>query len=144
MSFKIVTWNVNSIKVRLEHLREFIAEHDPDVICLQELKCETGKFPSEELSDLPYNLYIHGQKTYNGVAILSKTPADEVVTEFPNNPIPEQARFIECVFDTPIGYARIISLYAPNGGEVDSDKYQIKLNFRSEERRVGKEVKSRR
>ncbi len=129
MSFKIVTWNVNSIKVRLNHLREFIAEHDPDVICLQELKCETDKFPSEELSDLPYNLYIHGQKTYNGVAILSKVPADEVVTEFPDNPIPEQARFIECSFNTPIGYARIISLYAPNGGEVGSDKFEIKLNF---------------
>lgn len=129
MSFKIVTWNVNSIKVRLNHLREFIADHDPDVICLQELKCETDKFPSEELSDLPYNLYIHGQKTYNGVAILSKIPADEVITEFSDNPIPEQARFIECSFDTPIGYARIISLYAPNGGEVGSDKFEIKLNF---------------
>jgi exodeoxyribonuclease-3 len=129
MSFKIVTWNVNSIKVRLNHLREFIKEHDPDVICLQELKCETAKFPSEELSDLPYNLYIHGQKTYNGVAILSKIPADEVTTELPGNPIPEQARFIECGFNTPMGYARIISLYAPNGGEVDSDKYAIKLDF---------------
>lgn len=129
MSFKIVTWNVNSIKVRLNHLREFIADHDPDVICLQELKCETDKFPSDELSDLPYNLYIHGQKTYNGVAILSKIPADEVITEFSDNPIPEQARFIECSFDTPIGYARIISLYAPNGGEVGSDKFEIKLNF---------------
>lgn len=129
MSFKIVTWNVNSIKVRLNHLREFIADHDPDIICLQELKCETDKFPSGELSDLPYNLYIHGQKTYNGVAILSKIPADEVITEFSDNPIPEQARFIECSFDTPIGYARIISLYAPNGGEVGSKKFEIKLNF---------------
>lgn len=129
MSFKIVTWNVNSIKVRLNLLREFIIEHNPDIVCLQELKCETDKFPSEELSDLPYNLYIHGQKTYNGVAILSKIPADEVVTEFFGNPIPEQARFIECSFNTPIGYTRIISLYAPNGGEVGSDKFEIKLNF---------------
>ncbi len=129
MSFKIVTWNVNSVKVRMEHLRELIKEHDPDVICLQELKCETDKFPAFELSDLPYNLYIHGQKTYNGVAILSKLPADEVKTEFPNNPVPEQARFIEVSFDTPIGYARVISLYAPNGGEVGSDKFAIKLAF---------------
>lgn len=129
MSFKIVTWNVNSIKVRINHLKELIAEHDPDVICLQELKCETDKFPYDELSNLPYNLYVKGQKTYNGVAILSKIPADETITDFPGNPIPEQARFIECCFNTPIGYSRIISLYAPNGGEVGSDKYDIKLNF---------------
>ncbi|MDA9163674.1 exodeoxyribonuclease III [Rickettsiaceae bacterium] len=129
MSFKIVTWNVNSVKVRMEHLRELIKDHDPDVICLQELKCETDKFPAFELSDLSYNLYIHGQKTYNGVAILSKLPADEVKTEFPNNPAPEQARFIEVSFDTPIGYARVISLYAPNGGEVGSDKFAMKLDF---------------
>ena len=129
MSFKIVTWNVNSIKVRLNHLFELIQKHDPDIICLQELKCETDKFPAEELSGLPYNLYIHGQKTYNGVAILSKIPADEVKTDFPNNPIPEQARFIEAAFNSPIGYIRVISLYAPNGGEVDSDKFVIKLKF---------------
>lgn len=129
MSFKIVTWNINSIKVRLNHLRELIKEHDPDIICLQELKCETKKFPKEELSDLPYNLYIHGQKTYNGVAILSKAPADEIKTEFPNNPIPEQSRFIEASFNSPIGYLRVISLYAPNGGEVNSDRFAMKLKF---------------
>ena len=129
MSLKIITWNVNSINVRLPHLIELIKEHDPDIICLQELKCETDKFPKEELSDLPYNLYIHGQKTYNGVAILSKIPADEIKKDFPGNPIPEQARFIEATFKTDIGYARVISLYAPNGGEIDSDKFVIKLKF---------------
>lgn len=126
---KIVTWNINSIKVRCNHLIEFIKEHDPDIICLQELKCETDKFPKDELEHLPYNFYVHGQKTYNGVAILSKIPADEVKTEFPGNPIPEQARFIEAGFNTEIGYARVISLYVPNGGEVDSDKFKIKLDF---------------
>jgi len=129
MSLKIVTWNVNSIKVRLAHLRELIKEHDPDIICLQELKCETDKFPKDEISDLPYNLYIHGQKTYNGVAILSKIPSDDIKTEFPNNPIPDQARFIESTFDTEIGYCRVICLYAPNGGEVGSDKFLTKLKF---------------
>ena len=88
MSLKIVTWNVNSIKMRLQHLIEFIESNDPDIICLQELKCETDKFPSNELSHLPYNLYIHGQKTYNGVAILSKIPADEIKNNFDKNPIP--------------------------------------------------------
>ncbi len=129
MSLKIVTWNVNSVKVRLEHLKELIEEHDPDIICLQELKCINEQFPSLEMSHLPYNLYLHGQKTYNGVAILSKIPADEIKTDFPNNPIPEQSRFIEGCFNTEIGYIRVISLYAPNGGEVGSDKFDIKLNF---------------
>lgn len=129
MSLKIVTWNVNSVKIRLTHLLEFIEEHDPDIICLQELKCETDKFPYEELSHLPYNVYIHGQKSYNGVAILSKIPADEIKTDFVDNPISEQSRFIEGAFSTAIGYARVISLYAPNGGEVGVEKFTLKLDF---------------
>ncbi len=131
MSLKIVTWNVNSINVRIKHLIDLIRDHNPDIICLQELKCINEKFPKEELNALPYNynLYLHGQKTYNGVAILSKIPADEVITDFPSNPVPEQARFIEASFSTEIGYIRVISLYAPNGGEVNSDKFKIKLEF---------------
>lgn len=129
MGLKIATWNVNSINIRLLHLIELIEEHQPDIICLQEIKCVNENFPSEELSSLPYNLYIHGQKSYNGVAILSKIPADEIKTDFPDNPIPEQARFIEMSFNTDIGYAKVISLYAPNGGEVNSDKFNIKLKF---------------
>lgn len=129
MSFKIVTWNINSIKMRLEHLIEFVNKHDPDVICLQELKCETEKFPYEALSALPYNFYVHGQKSYNGVAILSKIPADEIITNFPGNPLPDEARFIEASFNSVIGYIKVISLYAPNGGEVGSDKYHNKLVF---------------
>jgi len=129
MTFKIATWNVNSIKMRLEHLLELIKIHDPDVICLQELKCETAQFPHKELEHLPYNFYIHGQKSYNGVAILSKFQADEITTEFPENPLPNEARFIQISADTPMGYARIISLYAPNGGEVGSDKFANKLVF---------------
>ena len=78
MKLKIATWNINSINIRINNLLDFINQHNPDVICLQELKCETDKFPSELLSHLPYNLYINGQKSYNGVAILSKIPADEV------------------------------------------------------------------
>ncbi len=126
---KIVTWNVNSVKVRINHLKELIADHDPDIICLQELKCINEQFPKEELSHLPYNLYLNGQKTYNGVAIISKLPADDIKLDFPNNPAPEQARFIECSFNTDIGYVRVISLYAPNGGEVGSDKFKMKLEF---------------
>ncbi|MBN8512587.1 MAG: exodeoxyribonuclease III [Rickettsiales bacterium] len=129
MSFKIATWNINSVKMRIPHLLDFITIHDPDIICLQEVKCETEKFPYEEFSHLPYNIYVQGQKSYNGVAILSKIRADEVSTEFPNNPVADQARFIECGFSSPIGYIKVISLYVPNGGEVGSDKYDIKLKF---------------
>ena len=126
---KIATWNINSIKVRIEHLLNFVKECDPDILLLQEIKCLTENFPYEELSHLPYNLYIHGQKSYNGVAILSKFKADEISTEFTGNPCPEQARFLRMSVQTPIGFCRIISQYAPNGGEVDSDKYELKLKF---------------
>ncbi len=129
MEFKIVTWNVNSINMRIGHLIDFIKKHDPDIICLQELKCETSKFPYELLSHLPYNLYVNGQKAYNGVAILSKIPADEVKIDFANNPVPDQARFIEICFNSFMGFTRIISLYVPNGGDIGSDKFQMKLDF---------------
>ncbi len=126
---KIATWNVNSVRSRLEHLKEFLRAQKPDILLLQELKCETEKFPLEELSDFPYNFYVHGQKSYNGVAVLSKYRADEVKYDFDYNPVSEQARFIEFACQTEIGYCRIICLYAPNGGEVASDKFQSKLEF---------------
>jgi exodeoxyribonuclease-3 len=126
---KIVTWNVNSIKIRIQHLLDFIKENDPDILLLQEIKCQTEAFPYEELSHLPYNLYVHGQKSYNGVAILSKFKADEIFTEFTNNPCPDHSRFLCINVQTPIGFCRIISLYVPNGGEVDSDKFELKLKF---------------
>lgn len=130
MKLKIATWNINSINIRINDLIDFIGQHNPDVICLQELKCETSKFPYELLSHLPYNLYINGQKSYNGVAILSKIPADEVKTDFPGNLLSDQARFIEICFNSFMGFTRVISLYVPNGGgEVGSDKFHIKLKF---------------
>lgn len=129
MTLKIATWNVNSIRMRLQHLRGFLIEHTPDIVLLQELKCITEQFPYNDLSDLPYNFYVHGQKAFNGVAILSKFRADEVHLDFLNNPSPEQSRFIEITTQTPIGYSRIISLYVPNGGNVGSDPFVLKLKF---------------
>lgn len=129
MTFKIASWNINSIQIRLQHLTELIETYSPDIICLQEIKCQTAKFPYERLSDFHYNLYINGQKSYNGVAIFSKIPADSVITEFPGNPLPDEARFIEITINTPIGFSRIISLYVPNGGEIDSEKFIKKLEF---------------
>lgn len=126
---KVATWNINSVKSRIPNFLEFVGDTDPDIILLQELKCETEKFPHDELSHLPYNFYVHGQKSYNGVAILSKFPADEILYNFEGNPCSEQARFIEARIQTPLGFYRIISLYAPNGGEVGSEKFELKLKF---------------
>ncbi|NRB11599.1 MAG: exodeoxyribonuclease III [Rickettsiaceae bacterium] len=142
MSFKIVTWNVNSIKIRIKHLLELIKKNQPDIICLQELKCLTDDFPYEAFEDLSYNLYVHGQKTYNGVAIFSKIPADNISYDFPNNPIPDQARFIEITAKLPIGYSRVISLYAPNGGTVGGDKFITKLQFYDEFTKYLSSIKS--
>jgi exodeoxyribonuclease-3 len=129
MPLKIVNWNINSIRSRICHLLTLIKEHQPDIICLQELKCQDEQFPTQELEHLPYNLYIHGQKSNNGVAVLSKIPADIVLKTFPSNPLPEQARFIEVSLMTTLGFTKIICLYVPNGGEVGSDKYQAKMQF---------------
>lgn len=126
---KIATWNINSVKIRLNHLRNFIFAENPDILLLQEIKCETEKFPFEELSDLPYNIYVHGQKSYNGVAILSKFPADEIIKDFAYNSCSDQARFLEMQVLTPIGMCRVISLYAPNGSVIGSDKFVAKLQF---------------
>jgi len=128
---KVVSWNVNSIKARLESVLRWVEANNPDILMIQELKCEEPAFPYEAFSHLSYNFAISGQKTYNGVAILSKYPIDEIKTEFPGNPCPEQARFIEVSFASPAGYMRAINVYVPNGGEVGSDKFDIKLKFLS-------------
>ena len=126
---KIVSWNVNSIKARLENVLKWIEANNPDILMIQELKCEESAFPYDAFSHLSYNYAIAGQKTYNGVAILSKYPIDEVKTDLPNSPCPEQARFVEIGLNSPIGYMRAINVYVPNGGEVGSDKFDIKLKF---------------
>jgi exodeoxyribonuclease III len=126
---KLITWNVNSVRVRMPLLINLIETESPDILLLQETKCENIKFPFEELENLGYNVLSHGQKTYNGVAILSRFPIDLSKDNFENNPISHQARFLEAEIMLPIGYARIISVYVPNGGEVNSESYHMKLNF---------------
>lgn len=128
---KVVSWNVNSIKARLPNVIEWVEQNIPDILMLQELKCEETAFPYDAFSHLSYNHAIFGQKTYNGVAILSKYPIDEIKKTFPSNPCPDQARFIEIAYSGPLGYTRAINLYVPNGGEVGSDKFALKLEFLS-------------
>ena len=121
---KLVTWNVNSLKVRLPHVLDWLAEHQPDVLCLQETKQEDVNFPAAELAAAGYQTVFSGQKTYNGVAILSKTPATNVVTAIPSYLDPQKR-----VLAATIGGVRIVNLYIPNGQSVDSDKYQYKLSW---------------
>jgi exodeoxyribonuclease-3 len=119
---KIATWNVNSLKVRLPHLLQWLAVNPVDVLCLQETKMTDDKFPVAEINAAGYQVAFSGQKTYNGVAILSRLPLEQVVK---NNPhfADEQQRIIAAT----IGGIRIVCAYVPNGQSVDSDKYVYKL-----------------
>jgi exodeoxyribonuclease-3 len=120
---KIATWNVNSVKARLEHLLAWLGEAQPDVLCLQEIKCATDEFPRLELQGLGYRVEALGQRSYNGVAILSKLPATDVLRGLPGDTADEQARYLEATF----GDVRVASIYLPNGNPVDTDKFTYKL-----------------
>lgn len=123
MTVIIATWNVNSIKARLPNILDWLRSAAPDIVLLQELKCETAAFPSLEIEDLGYNLAVHGQKSWNGVAILSKRPIEDVKRGLPGDEEDLQARYIEATVDD----LRLASLYLPNGNPVDTEKYPYKL-----------------
>jgi exodeoxyribonuclease III len=124
---RIATWNVNSIKQRLDHLATFVKSADPDVVCLQELKCVDEAFPRSEVEALGYNVETHGQKAYNGVAILSKRPLEDVRRGLPGDESDEQARYLEGVISTSTGALRIASIYLPNGNPIGTPKFDYKL-----------------
>ncbi|MDI6025838.1 exodeoxyribonuclease III [Corticibacterium sp. UT-5YL-CI-8] len=126
---KIVTWNINGIKARIENLLIWLKESDPDIVCLQEIKSVDEQFPRLEIEALGYNVETHGQKGFNGVAILSKLPFDEVDRGLPGNDADEQARFIEGVFSTDKGVLRVVSLYLPNGNPLGTEKFSYKLSW---------------
>ena len=121
---KISTWNVNSLKVRLPHVLDWLAANQPDVLCLQETKTEDARFPLQELQQAGYQTVFSGQKTYNGVAILSRDALQDVTTGIPGFS-DEQKRVIAATVDD----VRIVCVYIPNGQSVDSDKYQYKLSW---------------
>lgn len=120
---KIVTWNVNSVRARLPQVELFLKEQQPDILLLQELKCEEHAFPST-LEDYGYNCALFGQKTYNGVAILSKYPIEDVQKGILNFDDPT-SRYIEAF----TGGIRVASVYVPNGQEINSKAYEYKLKF---------------
>ncbi len=121
---RIATWNVNSLKVRLPHVLDWLAANPVDVLCLQETKQQDGDFPQAALQDAGYHSVFSGQKTYNGVAILSREPAIEVQYGIPDLD-DEQKRVIAATY----GDIRVVDVYIPNGQSVDSDKYQYKLKW---------------
>ena len=124
---KIATWNVNSIKVRLPHVLDWLKTAEPDILLLQELKCIEDNFPRMEIEDAGYSVAVAGQKTYNGVAILYKTQLEDVITELPGDDQDEQARYVEAVTDVDGCVLRVGSIYLPNGNPVDTEKYDYKL-----------------
>ena len=126
---RIATWNVNSIRQRIDHLTAWLKERQPDIVCLQETKCVDDAFPREALEPLGYNLAVHGQKTFNGVAILSKFKFDEVTPRLPGNDGDDHARFIEATVSTASGALRIASIYLPNGNPTGTEKYSYKINW---------------
>ena len=113
---KIAAWNVNSLKVRLPQLLDWLGEQQPDVVCLQETKLEDVNFPQQAIADAGYAVAFHGQKTYNGVALLSRLGLDDVLCNNPHFPDP-QKRLIAAT----VQGVRVISAYVPNGQEVGSD-----------------------
>lgn len=122
---KVATWNVNSVVARKERLLAFLARAAPDVLCLQELKCLDEKFPFAEVEAAGYHAATHGQKTYNGVAVLSKTKPDDVLRGFGDESDDDQARFLAARF----GDLTVMSAYVPNGQFVGSEKYAYKLEW---------------
>jgi exodeoxyribonuclease-3 len=125
---RIASWNVNSVNARLETVLDWFREANPDVACLQEIKCVDEKFPTEAFESLGYNVAVHGQKSYNGVAMLSKTPMEDVVRGLPDGDGDDHARYIEAVISGPRP-VRVGCLYLPNGNPIDTDKFGYKLNW---------------
>ncbi|MBV8441761.1 MAG: endonuclease/exonuclease/phosphatase family protein, partial [Hyphomicrobiales bacterium] len=123
---RIATWNVNSVRQRISHLLAYLKEASPDALCLQEIKCLDEQFPRLEVEDLGYNVETHGQKGFNGVAILAKRPSD-VARGLPGDDADVQSRCIEAVIPTETGVVRLASVYLPNGNPPNSDKYPHKL-----------------
>ena len=126
---RIATWNVNSIKAHLDAALAWLKEAKPDVVCLQEIKCEDAAFPAAAFEDLGYTVVVHGQKAYNGVAILSKSPPEDIRRGLPGDDADSQARYVEALIPDGATMVRVGCIYLPNGNPPDSEKYPYKLGW---------------
>lgn len=128
---QIATWNVNSIKARMHAVTKWLQDAKPDIACLQEIKTVDEDFPRMEIEALGYNIATHGQKSYNGVAILSKRPFEDITARLPGDDSDEQARYLEAVVmgdDAPV---RVASIYLPNGNPVmDGSEFHQKYTYK--------------
>lgn len=135
---KIATWNVNSLNVRLQHVLEWLDIANPDILVLQEIKQVTEAFPEDAFTEAGYVSIASGQKTYNGVAVISRSQSTDCVTEFPDFEDP-QRRILACTIDG----IRVVNLYVPNGQSLESDKYEYKLNWlQALQNFLGSEIKT--
>ena len=128
---RIATWNVNSVRQRIDHLVVWLKDCAPDIVCLQEIKCVDESFPREAIEALGYNVVTHGQKTFNGVALLSKLPFEETKSGLAGDDDDVHARFLEGVVPLKHGMLRIACLYLPNGNPPETEKYPYKLKWMS-------------
>lgn len=126
---KVATWNINGVKARLDSALAYLRQASPDVICLQEIKCVDEAFPKGTFEDLGYNVAVHGQKGFHGVAILSKLPFDEVAARLPGHEGDDHSRYIEATVFAKGGVLKVASLYAPNGNPIGTDKFAYKLGW---------------
>ena len=124
---RIATWNINGVKARMDALLRWLKEVSPDIVCLQEIKSVDEAFPRLEIEALGYNVETFGQKSWNGVAILSKHRFDDITRGLPGDDGDEQSRLIEGVFSTESGAIRVCCIYLPNGNPVKTDKFTYKL-----------------
>jgi exodeoxyribonuclease-3 len=123
------TWNINGIKARLDNAVQWLKAANPEVCCLQEIKTEDAAFPKEVIEELGYNVAVHGQKGFNGVAILSKRPFSDVRIGLPGDPSDDQARYLEAVVPGDSGVVRVAAIYLPNGNPPLTEKYDNKLKW---------------
>ena len=126
---RIATWNVNGIKARIEQLKGWLEATRPDVVCLQEIKSVDEGFPAADIEALGYHVATHGQKGFNGVAILSLSPLQDVTRGLPGEPEDTQARYLEAVVSLPRSALRVAAIYLPNGNPVGTDKFAYKCRW---------------
>ena len=125
---KISSWNVNSVRARIENIKNYLQTNSPDLVLFQEIKTEKKNFPFDEIKKLGYESYVNGQKSYNGVCILSKTKLKNINIKLPGDKI-NQSRLISTEIKIAEKKVDLINIYVPNGNPVDTDKYFYKLNW---------------
>ena len=125
---KIISWNVNSVRARIENIKHYIKDSDPDVLMLQEIKTQDENFPNDEFKNLGYISYVFGQKSYNGVAIISKHELDNTNNNFIKDDL-NQSRIITAELKLKKKKIHLINIYVPNGNPVDTEKYEYKKNW---------------